>query len=115
VISVRPAGARSRSPWSRPVSRASARASTPRCLAVVRAFGSPRPGSWPLRAKCSMPDAVQARGVAGATVTIVERQLRTALDLRGDAQDPRFLRAVESVTDLRLPLEPGTSAAGLLV
>jgi sarcosine oxidase subunit gamma len=61
-----------------------------------------------------MSDAMPAKRVAGGGVTLVERQLRTALDLRGDAQDARFLRAVESVTDLPLPLEPGTSAAGLL-
>ncbi|MGH8636402.1 MAG: sarcosine oxidase subunit gamma [Burkholderiales bacterium] len=61
-----------------------------------------------------MADGGQARRFAGRNLAIEERPGRACIDLRGVATNLRFVRAVESVTDLRLPLEPGTSASGLL-
>lgn len=61
-----------------------------------------------------MADGGQRRRLVGHNLVIEERPERASIDLRGDPSDARFLQAVESVTDLRLPLEPGTSASGLL-
>jgi sarcosine oxidase subunit gamma len=61
-----------------------------------------------------MADGNEARRFAGAEVVIEERPQRTCIDLRGDPDDARFIRAVQSVTDLALPGAPGTSASGLL-
>ena len=62
-----------------------------------------------------MPEsAPQVRAFAGTGIAIEERTPRTSIDLRGDPGDARFLRAVQSITDLRLPLAAGTSASGLL-
>ncbi|MPZ42384.1 MAG: sarcosine oxidase subunit gamma [Betaproteobacteria bacterium] len=61
-----------------------------------------------------MADSGQARRFAGRNLVIEERPGRACIDLRGDPNDARFARAVESVTDLRLPLEAGTCESGLL-
>jgi len=47
-------------------------------------------------------------------VLIAEQPARAAIALRGDVTDARFSRAVESVTDLKVPSEPNTSVFGLL-
>ena len=57
---------------------------------------------------------LQPRRFGGTGIALVEQPLRTAIDVRGDPRDTRFLRALQSVTDLPPPLEPGTSASGLL-
>lgn len=59
-----------------------------------------------------MPDVPRRLEANG--LRIEERRLRACIALRGDARDARFVRAVESVTDLRPPAEPCTSASGLL-
>ena len=56
----------------------------------------------------------QLRRLAASALVIEERPAGSALDLRGDAADARFVRAVESVTDLRLPVAAGATASGLL-
>jgi sarcosine oxidase, subunit gamma len=61
-----------------------------------------------------MADGGPLRRFAGRDLVIEERPERASIDLRGDPSDARFVRALESVTDLRLPLEPCTSASGLL-
>jgi sarcosine oxidase subunit gamma len=61
-----------------------------------------------------MADGGQARRFAGRDLLLEERPERASIDLRGDPNDARFVRAVESVTDLRLPLEPCTCVSGLL-
>jgi sarcosine oxidase subunit gamma len=61
-----------------------------------------------------MADGGEARCFAGRNLVIEERPRQACIDLRGDANDARFVHAVQSVTDLELPRKPGTSAAGLL-
>ena len=63
-----------------------------------------------------MPEfAGQARRFKAAGIALEERTPRSCIDLRGDPGDPRFVHAVQSVTDLRLPGAAGASASGLLV
>jgi sarcosine oxidase subunit gamma len=45
---------------------------------------------------------------------VVQAAARACIDVRGDPRDAGFIRAVESVVDVRMPVEPGTCAAGLL-
>ena len=61
-----------------------------------------------------MADGTEARRFAGRNLVIEERPGQACIDLRGDPDDARFVRAVQSVTDLELPRKPGTSASGLL-
>jgi sarcosine oxidase subunit gamma len=61
-----------------------------------------------------MADGGLLRRFVGRNLVIEERPERASIDLRGDPRDAHFVRAVDSVTDLRLPLEPCTSASGLL-
>jgi sarcosine oxidase subunit gamma len=61
-----------------------------------------------------MAEAAQMRRLAGRDLLVEAHRGRACIDLRGDPNDARFLRAVASVTDLRLPLEPGASVSGLL-
>jgi sarcosine oxidase subunit gamma len=56
----------------------------------------------------------QLRTLAAGGVAVVEQPVNCALSLRGDPADARFVRAVESVTDLRLPGAAGAMASGLL-
>jgi sarcosine oxidase subunit gamma len=62
-----------------------------------------------------MPEpAAEARRFEATGIAIDERTPRGCVDLRGDSGDPRFVRGVQSVTDLRLPRTAGESASGLL-
>lgn len=46
---------------------------------------------------------------------VVETRVPLAcINVRGDAEDPRFLRAVASVADLAPPIAPNTTVTGLL-
>ena len=56
----------------------------------------------------------QPRRFAAAGIAIEERAPASRIDLRGDAHDARFVRAVQSVTDLRLPHDASAPATGLL-
>ena len=57
---------------------------------------------------------LELRRFDGRGITLAEQPRRTVIDVRGNPSDARFLRALESVTDLPPPLAPGTSASGLL-
>lgn len=61
-----------------------------------------------------MADALALRRLEAMGLLIEERRPRACIALRGDVREARFVRAVESVTDLRPPAEPCTSASGLL-
>ena len=56
----------------------------------------------------------QVRRFAAAGIAIEERAPCSGIDLRGDVRDTRFVRAVQSVTDLRPPADAGDVASGLL-
>ena len=61
-----------------------------------------------------MPEsAPQGRRFEATGIALEERTPQACIDLRGDPGDPRFVRAVQSVTDLRLP-RTAESASGLL-
>ena len=60
-----------------------------------------------------MPESAQARRFEATGITLEERTPRSCVDLRGDPGETRFVRAVQSVTDLRLP-RTAESASGLL-
>jgi sarcosine oxidase subunit gamma len=55
-----------------------------------------------------------ARRIEGDAIVVAERTGLACVNLRGDARDAKFARAVTGVIDLALPCEPNTSAAGLL-
>jgi len=62
-----------------------------------------------------MPDLErQLRRFAAAGVAIEERAPCSCIDLRGDPRDVRFVRAVQSATDLRPPSDATAPASGLL-
>jgi sarcosine oxidase subunit gamma len=54
------------------------------------------------------------RGIEVAGLRVAQGAARACIDLRGDPRDARFVRAVESIVDLRVPVAPGSCAAGLL-
>lgn len=54
------------------------------------------------------------RRIAGPGLLIVERPGLACVNLRGDARDAKFVRAVASVADLEPPQVPNTVASGLL-
>jgi sarcosine oxidase, subunit gamma len=56
----------------------------------------------------------QPRRLVAAGLVIEERAQRSAIDLRGDPRDVRFVRAVQSVTDLLPPSDASATASGLL-
>jgi sarcosine oxidase subunit gamma len=58
--------------------------------------------------------AEEERRIEAQSLRIAEGAARACIDVRGDPRDARFVRAVESVVDLRVPVEPGTCASGLL-
>ena len=56
----------------------------------------------------------RVRQMSGRGIVVSVLPARTCINLRGDGLDARFARAVASVADVRPPLEPGASTAGLL-
>jgi sarcosine oxidase subunit gamma len=58
---------------------------------------------------------VQARSLSGEGIEIVERSVIGCVNLRGVAANEKFARAVQSVTDVRPPVTPCTSSAGMFV
>ncbi len=61
-----------------------------------------------------MGDDASMRRFIGRDLVLGECPARACVELRGDPDDASFVRAVRTVTDLPLPLDPGRSAAGLL-
>ena len=61
-----------------------------------------------------MAESTQPRlRLQGAGIEIIERDPIACVSLRGSADDPKFMRAVASVTDVAPPVAPCTSVAGL--
>lgn len=61
-----------------------------------------------------MREEAPDNGASGQRTAIVEMGSRTGIIVRGDARDPRFVRAIADAIDLELPVKPGTTSHHLL-
>lgn len=57
-------------------------------------------------------EARSGEAVEGAAVTLQEKPLPAAVNLRGDKEDPKFLTAAKQALGLDLPLTPNTTNSG---